>query len=185
MTDRREAFELHTHHWQRCRMCPIGRWAFKHCFGQGHINAPFVFIGEGPGASEDALGIPFVGPAGRLLQKALGLAGFATEDWFLTNLVACRPTDKQGGANRAPSPNEVANCSERLTQVVHIIRPRIIVAVGSVPASYLLNNVGRFDGFQTRYEKIRHPAWILRQGGERSEAWCDFVDSLKTIRRIK
>lgn len=183
MIDVNEAYGLHQKKWKNCHDCTIGRWAFKHCFGNGSLSAKFVFIGEGPGASEDALGMPFVGPAGKLLVKAVCMAGFVPDECFLTNLVACRPTDVQNGPNRVPSSREVANCSSRLEEVVKIIKPKHIIAVGSVPAGYLLGRVGQFGGLQAVYSKIKHPAWVLRQGGERSEAWGDFVDSLKEIKR--
>ena len=176
-------FAAHVRHWERCTRCNIGKWAFKHCFGVGNKRAAFVFVGEGPGASEDALGIPFVGASGRLLQKALGLAGYHPSDWFLTNLVACHPTDAPGGGNRPPSEAEILNCAGRLQEVVRLVAPRYVVAVGSVPAAYLLGAVGRFGDPEPVYAKVRHPAWVLRQGGERSEEFCTYVDSLREIRR--
>lgn len=185
MIDQQADFQHHVKHWQHCRACKIGTWAYKHCFGQGNIKATHMFIGEGPGVSEDALGIPFVGPAGRLLQKGLVLAGFEPAEWFLTNLVACRPTDRLGGSNRAPNAHEVSNCASRLEGIVRIVRPKHIIAVGSVPAGYLLGRVGQFGGLSALYHKIKHPAWVLRQGGERSEAWSDFVEILKKLRRVK
>lgn len=183
MPNKREAYEAHTNRWSRCHVCTIGRWAFKHAFGVGNFDAPFVFVGEGPGASEDALGIPFCGKAGRLLQRALHAAGWSAEDWFLTNLVACHPTDAAGGGNRAPTSAEVANCGPRLRQLLDVVAPKIIVAVGNVPAEYLLSNISLMSA-GIRYEKIKHPAWLLRQGGEVSAEWVPYVEALKRLRRI-
>ena len=119
-----------------CTDCPL--WEselFHNCqSGRGNPHAKVMLVGQGPGGQESLQGKPFVGKSGKLLVKGLGLAGFTTEQWILTNLVACHPKDDSGG-NRAPSPREVATCAPRLEELIQIVQPKHIVAVGSVPAT--------------------------------------------------
>lgn len=166
--------------WEACRACVIGSFAFRHVFGKGTTPAKFLFIGEGPDVSEDALGEPFVGPSGRLLREALGEAGFCSSDIFITNLVACRPTDKLGGNNRAPTHEEIRKCSPRLKAIISLVKPLLIVAVGNVADAELQENYSNHHIW-----KIRHPAFILRHGGKSSEMYKAWLKELKSIRSFK
>ena len=161
--------------WDECRKCRIGSWSFQHVFGEGAVPAKFLFIGEGPGVSEDALGQPFIGRSGRLLRQVLRIVGFTEKDFFITNLVACRPCDGPGSTNRAPTYDEVWNCHNRVREIVHLVKPKIIIAVGNVAMEHIE------DLSQYWTVKIRHPAYILRQGGMKSEEFNKWYDHIKEI----
>lgn len=162
--------------WNYCVTCPIGTIAKRKVFFDGDAHARVMFVGEGPGVSEDALGLPFIGPSGRLLRTALNIAGYRKQDWCVTNLVACRPCDERKGPNRAPNSYEVSNCSDRLQDTVDVVKPEVMVAVGNVPEKYLRE---RYPGCL----KVRHPAYVLRNGGRGSEEFKELVRKLKQIRR--
>lgn len=163
--------------WSPCVTCPIGVWATKKAFISGSREPKFLFIGEGPGVSEDALGEPFVGPAGNLLRAALKEAGFLPREMAMTNLIACRPCDSAGGPNRAPNAMEVSNCSERLEETIQILKPKVLIAVGNVPHQFMERYRGHF--------KIYHPSYILRNGGRKAKQYPDYVKSLQKLRRVK
>lgn len=165
--------------WSKCTACKIGTWAHRHVIGEGVIPAAIMFVGEGPGVSEDALGIPFVGPSGRLLKAGLADAHILPDMFYLTNLVACRPCDGPSKQNRAPSRTEVANCTDRLRTLTMIVRPQIIVAVGAVPAKYLGEC---FLGYPVR--AIAHPSYVLRNGGIRGPLYKNWLSSLKFISNL-
>lgn len=164
--------------WGGCVTCRIGTFAVRKAFLSGSKQPHFLFIGEGPGVSEDTLGEPFVGPAGRLLKKALVQAGFLHREYALTNLVLCRPSDGPKEPNRPPSFNEVQNCLERLNETIAILKPKTIVAVGLVPAGYL-----KRVSIEFKYA-IRHPAYVLRRGGYKSPDYPDYIKSLLKLRRV-
>lgn len=163
--------------WGNCVTCPIGQFATRKAFVSGSREPKFLFIGEGPGVSEDVLGEPFVGPAGRLLKVALKEAGFVPREVAVTNLVACRPCDKKEGPNRAPLQYEVENCKERLQETIDILMPKILVAVGRVPAQYI-------GAYGMPFKTIYHPSYILRNGGRRAKQYPDYLKSLKKLRRV-
>lgn len=162
--------------WATCTRCKIGAWAHRHVIGEGMIPAPMLFVGEGPGVSEDALGIPFVGLSGKLLKYALAEAGVGPELVYYTNLVACRPCDSPSKTNRPPSKTEVANCSERLEKIVFLVRPQIIVAVGSCPSKYLGASYRTYP-----VRTISHPSYILRNGGKGGALYKPWLSSIKFI----
>jgi DNA polymerase len=163
--------------WKDCVTCPIGTWAHKKCFVSGSRKPKYLFIGEGPGASEDLLGEPFVGPAGRLLRKALMLAGYLPDEWALTNLVACRPCDGPKEPNRPPLTFEVGHCAERLIDTICVLSPKVLITVGQVSHQ----NTPR--GLGLEMDSVVHPAYLLRQGGYKSRLWPQYVKTLKKIRR--
>jgi uracil-DNA glycosylase family 4 len=134
-------------------------------------------IGEAPGKAEDSLGEPFVGPSGRLLEvglkDALQQAGLAFRpSIFITNIVACRPTDERGGMNREPSPDEIRACSERVLLTAEVVNPEVVVLLGDVAAR----------GFRRfvfpRVVRLRHPAYVAREGGTDSSEYVSFVRGL-------
>lgn len=162
--------------WARCRKCRIGSWAFQHVFGKGAVPAKLLFVGEGPGVTEDALGEPFVGKSGRLLRSVLQHI-FKKNEYYVTNLVACRPCDGPGEPNRAPDPGEIRNCHNRLASIVHLVDPEIVVAVGNVA----MDELDRF--YNGRLVKIYHPAYVLRNGGRNGDLFAEWVESIHRIRR--
>lgn len=166
--------------WKDCSLCEIGKWAHKHVLGSGPMDAKIVFIGEGPGQSEDTLGLPFIGRAGRLLRKAIKRAGGDPDACAYTNLVACRPCDTALGGNRAPTQEEATNCAPRLMQFLAMYsQVRVIMLCGRVPEAFLLAPLIRITGASQWVGCIPHPAHIARQGGIKSPLWDRYCDSIR------
>jgi uracil-DNA glycosylase family 4 len=160
---------------RRCRLCE-GRTTIV--FGSGSARAGFVCIGEGPGADEDAQGLPFVGRAGQLLTKMLASVELAREEVYITNAVLCRPP-----ANRNPEPDELAACAPFLANKLAVIQPKVILSLGSVATQALLGTkepIGKLRGRIHPYGSAVliptfHPAFLLRNPGPeyRRMAWED------------
>lgn len=180
-TEKRQAFDSLVEQWSQCIKCPIGGMAKTHVFGKGSLQAEVVFIGEGPGKLENIEGRPFVGLAGRLLHDAI-TATNTPVICFFTNLVACRPTDRTGGSNRAPSFDEIRNCRERLQVTLQIIKPKKIILLGRVPQMALSGCLNHWRGLESvKVYSIYHPAFILRQGGVTSVSYQKYVKRLKEV----
>ena len=164
----------------KCRLCE-GRT--RTVFGVGDRKAEWLFIGEGPGRNEDLQGLPFVGPAGKLLDNMLLAMGLSrTENAFIANVVKCRPTDDDG-RDRAPAPDEAAACMPYLQRQIELIQPAILVALGKTAAISLLglpadSPVGKLRGQVFEYQGLPlvvtyHPAYLLRRLTEKSKSWAD------------
>lgn|GEM_PF-60843 len=160
-----------------CTRCPLA-FAGRHTivFADGDPNAQLMFVGEGPGADEDASGIPFVGKAGQLLNNMMGAMGLKREQVFIANVVKCRPPK-----NRTPEPIEANTCSQFLLQQVDIVQPKVIVALGATAATYLLGVRRSLSGLRGHWHDVRgakcavtfHPAYLLRDPRQKGEAWKD------------
>lgn len=165
------ALSDHVAKWKDCELCPLWEQRSRICLGRGTVPCDILFIGEAPGASEDATGQPFKGPAGDLLDKIIerALPGHvelgddgATEHWVydvtyaLTNLVCCFPREAKTEGTNEPAHSEIAACRPRLVEFVNIARPKLIVCVGALAAEY----VSHTD--TVRCVDIVHPAAILR-----------------------
>ncbi|HEX4156457.1 MAG TPA: uracil-DNA glycosylase [Acidobacteriaceae bacterium] len=160
-----------------CTRCPLA-YAGRHTivFADGDPNARLMFVGEGPGADEDAQGLPFVGRAGQLLNNMIAAMGLRREDVYIANIVKCRPP-----GNRTPEFVEASTCSQFLVQQIDIVRPEVIVALGSTAATYLLGVRQSLSSLRGRWHKTRgaklavtyHPAFLLRDPRQKSEAWKD------------
>lgn len=160
-----------------CTRCPLA-YAGRHhiVFGTGDPNARLLFVGEGPGADEDATGEPFVGKAGQLLNNMISAMGLAREQVYIANIVKCRPP-----GNRAPEYVEATTCSPFLLRQIDIVRPRVIVALGMTAATYVLGvkqSLASLRGqwFSVRDAKVAvtyHPAFLLRDPRQKPEAWKD------------
>ena len=179
---------------ENCRKCQIGYTRTHPAYGEGDPCARLMLVGEGPGETEDRLGRPFVGRAGELLDKMIASIGLAREDVFICNTVKCRPTFDDGVRlrNRAPAPEEMANCRPYLDEQIEIVRPAVILALGAPAAKSFLGD--RFSITKQRgiwYDGPHgipliatfHPAYILRQTGGEINAvkrlvWAD----LKQVR---
>lgn len=156
-----------------CDLCPSRTNAVP---GEGNPNARLVLVGEGPGATEDATGRPFVGAAGKLLEEILGAVDLGREDVFICNVVKCRPPQ-----NRKPLPDEIAACIPYLHRQLAIIRPRVIVTLGGTAAEALLGvkrSLGDLRGKVHRYDGIPlvatyHPAALLRNPNWKKPTWDD------------
>jgi DNA polymerase len=135
-----------------------------------------MFIGEGPGADEDAQGLPFVGRAGQLLNNMIVAMGLKREEVYIANIVKCRPP-----GNRVPEPVEAQTCSQFLLRQIDIVQPEVVVALGSTAATYLLGMRKSLSGLRGRWHECRgaklvvtyHPAFLLRDPRQKAEAWKD------------
>jgi DNA polymerase len=166
---------------QRCKLCS-GRTQIV--FGVGNPKAQLVFVGEGPGAEEDAQGIPFVGKAGQLLTKMIEAMGFRRDEVYICNVVKCRPP-----GNRNPEPDEIEACEPFLRAQLGSIRPKVIVALGKFAAQTLLRDatpITRLRGNWREYCGIPlmptfHPAYLLRNPAEKKNAWLDLRQVMKSF----
>jgi len=161
----------------RCKLHALGR--SRVVFGVGHPRARLMFVGEAPGQDEDAQGEPFVGRAGQLLTKIIERLGLRREEVYIANVIKCRPP-----GNRNPEADEVATCEPFLFRQIDVIRPKVIVALGTFAAHALLGTkdpISRLRGRVFAYRGAQliptfHPAYLLRNPPEsvRREAWDDF-----------
>lgn len=161
--------------------CPLGKTAHQHVLGTGSRIAKILLIGEGPGRSENVLGIPFVGKAGKLLDRMLEESKVFRSRVFITNLVACRPCDGIRAENRQPTEKEVYACQPRLIQLLSLLKPKVVVLVGKVAQHYghqLLRQL-RWKG---TIVYMTHPAAFLRQGGASAPGYAKAVATLKELR---
>jgi DNA polymerase len=177
-----------------CRRCAIGAARRNNVYGEGDPCAALMVIGEGPGETEDLLGRPFVGRAGQLLEKMLAAIGLAREDVYICNTVKCRPTEPgpRGPKNRAPTPDEMANCRPFLDEQIDVIRPRAILALGAPAAKSFLGRdfqitkqrgVWYAGPLEIPLMASFHPAYILRQtGGELTAVKRLVWSDLKAVR---
>jgi uracil-DNA glycosylase family 4 len=160
-----------------CTRCPLA-YAGRHTivFADGDPNARLMFVGEGPGADEDASGLPFVGKAGQLLNNMIGAMGLKREEVYIANIVKCRPP-----GNRTPEPVEANTCSQFLIRQIDIVRPQVIVALGATAATYLLGVKQSLASLRGQWHSSRgakvvvtyHPAFLLRDPRQKGEAWKD------------
>ena len=154
----------HVDKWKDCKACRLHQCRKKIVLGRGKLPCDVMYVGEAPGLSEDALGVPFIGPAGKLLDQQIQLAeeesGKVNVRKFWTNIVACIP--KLPNTNRKaeePLPEEINACHERMEEIMHIAKPKVLVAVGK-----LAGKEARVNDW-CKYAKIvevAHPAWIMR-----------------------
>ena len=169
-----------------CTRCPLG-FAGRHSivFGDGDPNARLLFVGEGPGADEDMQGVPFVGRAGQLLNNMITAMGLAREQVYIANIVKCRPPK-----NRVPEPVEAITCSQFLLRQIDIVRPEVIVALGSTAATYLLGGRSPLNALRGRVHPAHgarlivtyHPAYLLRDPRQKKEAWIDLQLAVKELK---
>ena len=172
-----------------CTDCPLHAKRNKTVFGVGDENADWLFVGEGPGADEDAQGEPFVGPAGKLLDNMLAAISLKRgANVYIANIVKCRPP-----GNRNPEPHEALQCEPYLHRQIELIRPRLIIALGKVAAANLLASdasVGSMRGRIHQYRGIPlivtyHPAYLLRNLADKSKAWADLCFAVRTMRGLQ
>lgn len=148
-----------------CMKCPLGKTRTRFVFGVGNPNAEIMFIGEAPGRDEDLKGEPFVGRAGKLLDKMLPDVGLKRSDVYIANILKCRPPD-----NRDPEPSEADECEPYLLMQIRLIKPKIICCLGRIAAQRLLRTTAslgemrqrRYDFHGIIFVVTYHPAAILR-----------------------
>ena len=172
-------------HVSACRNCPLCAGRTHTVPGEGKADSPdILFIGEGPGADEDAQGRPFVGKAGQLLTKMIEAMGYQREQVFIANIVKCRPPN-----NRAPLPEEMEACLPYLRQQIGLIKPRTMVGMGATAIKGLLGKtagITRLRGTWQEYEGIRlmptfHPSYLLRDPSKKKDVWQDLQRVLKEL----
>jgi len=172
---------------EACTACGLCRGRNKSVPGVGDTRAHWLFVGEAPGAEEDAKGEPFVGQAGRLLDSMLASLGMRRGDnVYIANVLKCRPP-----GNRAPDPTESEACRPYLDRQIALIGPRIIVALGKSAATTLLNvdaTIASLRGRVHRYQGAPlivtyHPAYLLRNLPDKAKAWEDLCLARATMRR--
>jgi uracil-DNA glycosylase len=155
-------------------------------FGVGNETAELMFVGEAPGADEDAQGEPFVGRAGQLLTKIIQAMGYRREEVYICNVLKCRPPE-----NRTPLPDEVANCLPYLLRQIELIRPKVIVALGATALRALLDiqiGITKMRGTWYDFHGIPimptfHPAYLLRNPPAKREVWQDMQTVLQKLGR--
>jgi uracil-DNA glycosylase len=159
-----------------CTRCKLHSTRHKIVFGDGNPKAELVFVGEGPGADEDAQGLPFVGRAGKLLTQMIEAMGLQRKDVYICNVVKCRPPE-----NRQPEEDEVRACSPFLMRQIDVIAPKVIVCLGATAAKTLLQTNRGISQFRGEWLEFRgrkllatyHPAYLLRNPPAKSEVWKD------------
>lgn len=169
-----------------CTRCRLHAQRTHIVFGVGNPKAELVFVGEGPGADEDAKGEPFVGRAGQLLDKMIEAMGLHRTDVYICNVVKCRPPE-----NRAPEPDEMAQCLPFLRAQLGAIGPKVIVVLGKTAAQALLDDktpITRLRGRWREYAGIPlmptfHPAYLLRSPGEKAKVWEDLKAVVRHLGR--
>jgi DNA polymerase len=172
-----------------CTDCPLHAKRTKTVFGVGDENADWLFVGEGPGADEDAQGEPFVGQAGKLLDNMLAAIRLKRgANVYIANLVKCRPP-----GNRNPEPHEALQCEPYLHRQIELIRPKLIIALGKVAAANLLASDASVASMRGRIHRYRgiplivtyHPAYLLRNLADKSKAWADLLYAVRTMKDLQ
>ncbi len=163
-----------------CNRCKLSTGRKNIVFGVGNENADIMFIGEGPGADEDTQGIPFVGKAGQLMNKAFDVVGIEREEVYIANIVKCRPPN-----NRNPEQDEVLSCINYLRNQVMIVKPKIIVLLGRISLQNILGKEYKITASRGKWVEKKgilymptwHPAALLRDETKK----IDFIRDLKEV----
>lgn len=172
----------------KCHRCQLREGAKGVVMGEGTVDSKIMLIGEGPGANEDRLGRPFVGRAGKLLDKILSAVDLNREDLYITNVIKCRPP-----GNRVPNKNEFKACVSILMAEIDLIEPKVIVTLGSTATKYLISpkeSITKVRGKWFQKGEIFvlptfHPAYLLRNKNMKKYSWHDFKLIKKASERIK
>jgi DNA polymerase len=181
-----------------CKRCKLSQARTNIVYGVGDPHARLMFVGEGPGADEDAQGEPFVGRAGQLLNNMITAMGIRREDVYIANVVKCRPPQ-----NRTPERDECDSCGPFLMRQISVVRPEIIVALGATAAKFLLgatdsmaklrgniydfhpnvrHTAAEYDpNFTTKLAVTYHPAYLLRDPRQKKETWLDLQMVMKYL----
>ena len=170
-----------------CTKCVLHVERTQTVFARGNGSSGLCFVGEGPGADEDAQGFPFVGAAGQLLDRMIAAMGIERDDVYVCNIVKCRPPK-----NRTPEPEEMSACMPYLTEQLSLIEPQVIVALGKTAVQGLFGTAegitrirGRWRLYQGRIAVMPtfHPAYLLRNPAAKREVWADLQLVLKHLGR--
>jgi len=161
-----------------CKKCSLGNTKTNVVLGRGNTNASIMFIGEAPGEQEDLQGLPFVGPAGKLLDLLLEALCFKPEDYYIANIIKCRPPN-----NRLPFEEEAEACIQHLRNQVLLVKPKIIVCLGGTAVKYIVNREAKVTQIRGQWIDKKnfcimptfHPAALLRDDSKRILMWNDFI----------
>ena len=184
--DRQKRLQMLAEAVRPCTRCGLSKGRKQTVFSRGTGSSGVCFVGEGPGADEDAQGLPFVGKAGQLLDRMIEAMGLDRDEVYVCNVVKCRPPE-----NRKPEPEEMAACMPYLTQQLDLVAPQVIVALG---ATALQGLFGPGEGIMRARGKWRklgeipvmptfHPAYLLRTPAAKREVWEDLQEVLRRIGR--
>ena len=172
-----------------CTDCPLHATRKKTVFGVGDEAADWLFVGEGPGADEDAQGEPFVGQAGKLLDNMLAAIGLKRgSNVYIANILKCRPP-----GNRNPEPHEALQCEPYLHRQIELIRPKLIIALGKVAAANLLASDASVASMRGKVHQYRgiplivtyHPAYLLRSLADKAKAWEDLLFAVRAMEALR
>lgn len=185
--DSQSDWETLTQEVMQCTACELHKTRTQTVFGVGNRQTNCLFVGEAPGADEDAQGEPFVGRAGRLLNEMLRAIQLSREQIFIVNILKCRPPN-----NREPSHSEMACCTPFLRRQIQLIQPKLIVALGRIATQYLLATdtaISQLRGKQFEYADTGipliptfHPAYLLRSPQQKKVAWQDLQLIYKIVK---
>lgn len=168
-------------------MCSLHNERKQTVVARGNPEADLVFIGEAPGSEEDEQGLPFVGPAGQLLDRMIGAMGYQPEDVYVANIVKCRPPK-----NRKPEPEEMAACIPFLHEQLALVSPKVIVALGPTAVQGLLGTPVAITRLRGTWKLYRgrtpvmptfHPADLLRQAEKKRDVWHDLQQVMKRLQQ--
>jgi uracil-DNA glycosylase family 4 len=167
-----------------CTRCALAKGRNKLVFGDGDPNARLMFVGEGPGADEDASGLPFVGRGGQLLNNMIAAMSLKREQVYIANVVKCRPPQ-----NRTPEPDEAHTCSPFLFRQIDVIRPQVIMALGQTAVTYLTGEKRSLSAWRGVVHPLRgtklivtyHPAFLLRDPNQKKHAWADLQIAMREL----
>lgn len=170
---------------KRCKLCTTRK---NLVFGIGNPKARLVFVGEGPGADEDEKGEPFVGDAGRMLNRIITAMGIKREDVYICNVVKCRPP-----GNRNPEADEIAACTPFLLRQLRSVSPEVIVALGKFASQALLESKEPISKLRGRFRDFHgiplmptyHPSYLLRSGGNSASFWDVWEDMTQVLQLLK
>ncbi|MGD9031667.1 MAG: uracil-DNA glycosylase [Desulfobacteraceae bacterium] len=167
-----------------CKRCKLGYGRTNLVFGEGSPQARLVFVGEGPGREEDQAGLPFVGEAGRLLNKIINAMGLSREEVYICNVVKCRPPK-----NRDPEGDEIETCLPFLKEQLNLIRPQVICTLGRIAVQALLGKDFKITRERGRWHSFMdiplmptyHPAYLLRNPSAKRQVWDDIQKIMKHV----
>ncbi|HEO66204.1 MAG TPA: uracil-DNA glycosylase [Spirochaetes bacterium] len=171
-----------------CQKCPLGQSRNKAVFADGNPNSPIMLIGEAPGSEEDRLGLPFVGNAGKLLDKMLHSIDLNREKVYICNVLKCRPP-----GNRNPNDQEIENCSPYLEQQIQMVNPKIIMTLGNFATQFILKvetGISRLRGKTYQLDgriilPTYHPSALLHNNQLKRPAWNDLKLLKSLILKLK
>lgn len=186
--EREETVEQIRKNLGECHRCKLGETRKNLVFGVGNPDARLVFVGEGPGADEDAQGEPFVGDAGKMLNRIIVAMELKREDVYICNVVKCRPPQ-----NRPPEKDEVSSCLPFLLRQLASIKPAVIVALGTSAAQALLQTKIPISKLRSKFHDFHgiplmptyHPSYLLRTGGNSDSFWSVWDDMTQVLQLLK